>query len=342
VQDEVRYVSLSIGVGGLLARMPDEVTKTGYGDCKDKSLLLRTMLDKMGIEAYVALTDLDEGHGLAELKPAIWSFDHAIVKVVVDGATYWMDPTASHEAGDIYSSTVPDYGYALPLSGGDQQQLEPIEVPYNSIWTSNVDEVYEFGVLGAYFTVTTIWDGPAANSFRQRVGSAPLAQISEDYLDYYAHRYPGIRLLAPIAVEDDKSLNRMVVTERYLIPTTALYADGLREDFEFSADDFASMLPDPQVKPRVAPMDLGALSNAYHRVSVYGAPIDFTVPDAVSLYNDGFSYSFSGYAPAHGELVLEWSFNWNTRVVQPEAVAQILTDGDIVGENSWFTWDLRP
>ncbi|MGL5010324.1 MAG: DUF3857 domain-containing protein, partial [Paracoccaceae bacterium] len=306
VQDDLRYVSLSIGTGGLLARLPEEVTLTGYGDCKDKALLLRTMLDKMGIEAYVALTDLDEGHDLDDLKPSIWSFDHAIVKVVVDGTTYWMDPTASHEAGDLYSSAIPDFGHALPLSGGDQQQLEPIEGGYNAVWTRNIDEVYDFTPLGAYLTVTTSLYGPSANAFRQHAAATPIADISEEYRAYYARRYPGLRLLAPVDVADDGLSNSIILIERYLIPAPALLGE-MREDFEFAAEDYTSDLPEPGDKPRVAPLDFGSMRSDYHRVTVYNSPIEFTVPDPVNVYNDGFTYSVYGYVPAPRELVLEWS-----------------------------------
>lgn len=341
VQNDLRYVSLSIGAGGLLARLPAEVTRTGYGDCKDKALLLRTMLDKMGIEAYAAFTDLDEGHALTDLKPSVWSFDHAIVKVVLGGVTYWMDPTASHEAGDIYSAVVPDFGYALPLSGGDQQVLEPIDASYTSIWSRNVDEMYDFTTLGAYLTVTTTLYGPAANSFRQRAASLPVAQMSDEYLDYYASRYPGVRMLAPVAIADDMLMNQTILTERYLIPAPAL-TGALREDFEFAAENYAASLPAAGADPRTAPLDVGVLRSDYHRITVYNAPIDFTVPDTVSAYNDGFSYSFSGYAPAAGEVVLEWSFSWNMRILQPESVDQVLRDAQLVAENSRFSWDLRP
>jgi hypothetical protein len=342
VQDDLRYVSLSIGDGGLLARLPAVTTASGYGDCKDKALLLRTMLDKMGIEAYVALTDLDEGHGLADLKPALWSFDHAIVKVVVDDAVYWMDPTASHEAGDLFSAATPDYGYALPLSGPNQQQLEPITLSYGSTWTSTVDETYDFSVLGAYLTVVNAWEGPAANSFRQQLGGSSRNRISQEYLDYYAARYPGIRLIAPIDVADDPVFNRITVTERYLIPSPALYADGLREDFEFSAPNFAEDLPPPGAEARIAPLDLGTPANYFHRVSVYDAPIDFTLPDPANIYNDAFSYSFYAYGGDTGSMTLEWSYNATNRVIRPEAVAQVLQDASVVADTAWFTWDLRP
>lgn len=341
VQDDLRYVSLSIGDGSLLARLPAVTTASGFGDCKDKALLLRTMLDKMGIEAYVALTDLDEGHGLPDVKPTLWAFDHAIVKVVVNGTTYWMDPTASHEGGDIYQSAVPDYGYALPLTGPNQQQLEPIDLGYASTWTSAIDEVYDFSLLGVYFTVTTNWNGPAANDFRQNLGSSSRSAISADYLDFYADRYPGIRLLAPIEVTDDRTYNTITVVERYLIPTPALYAGNLPEEFEFSAENYADGLPQA-AGPRIAPLDLGAPVNYFHRVSVYDAPIDFTLPDPASLFNDGFSFNFYAYGGDAGDMTLEWSYYSTNRIVAPDAVAQVLQDAGVVADNAWFTWDLRP
>ena len=341
VQDDLRYVSLSIGVGGLIARTPEEVTRSGYGDCKDKALLLRTMLDKMRIEAYVALTDLDEGHGLDQRKPSTWAFDHAIVKVVLDGSTYWMDPTASHEGGDLYSAVTPDYGFALPLSGKDQQQLEPLIGSYGSTWTTNVDETYRFGLLGAYLTVSTVHYGAAANSYRQRLGSSPRSQISEDYLAYYAGRYPGVRLVAPLDVVDDRLFNQITITEHYLIPITAI-TGRVQENFEFAAEDYAAHLPGAGTAPRVADLDMGGLRSHYHRVSVFNAPIDFTLPDMVSVYNDGFSFSFAGYVPLPREVVMEWSYTQNLRFVPAAGVEQVLRDADVVADNSYFGWDLRP
>ena len=342
VQDDLRYVSLSIGDGSLMARLPAVTTASGFGDCKDKALLLRTMLDKMGIEAYVALTDLDEGRALPQRKPSLWWFDHAIVKVIVNDTTYWMDPTASHEGGDIYTAATPDYGFALSLTGPNQQQLEPIDVSYNSVWSSYVDEVYDFSLLGVYFTVTTNWDGPAANSFRQELGFSSRSVISQNYLAFYADRYPGIRLLGPIEVTDDRATNRMTVVERYLIPAPALYQGGLRNDFEFSSQNYAEGLPHAP-EPRKAPLDLGAPANYFHRVSVYGAPVDLTMPEFASVYNDAFSFNFYAYGgDGAGSIVLEWSYNAINRVIAADAVAQVLQDAAIVADNARFTWDLQP
>jgi transglutaminase-like putative cysteine protease len=43
VQDEIRYVSISIGRGAYQPASPGKVLSRRYGDCKDKSLLLATI-----------------------------------------------------------------------------------------------------------------------------------------------------------------------------------------------------------------------------------------------------------------------------------------------------------
>ncbi len=148
VQDELRYVSLSVGAGGIFARPPAEVTSSGFGDCKDKALLLTVMLRRLGVEAAVALTDIDAGPALPLEVPSLGAFDHAIVRIVVDGQSHWVDPTQSHQGGGFATLTPPDFGWALPLTGPGQRALEPIATTPQRAWATDVTESYLFGPLG--------------------------------------------------------------------------------------------------------------------------------------------------------------------------------------------------
>ncbi|MDP3195505.1 DUF3857 domain-containing protein [Tabrizicola sp.] len=136
VQDELRYVSLSVGAGGYFARPPDAVIASGFGDCKDKSLLLRVILSRLGIEAAVALTDLDAGYGLPDEPPTPYVFDHMILRATLDGHAVWMDPTGAHQAGGLGTATMPDYGYALAVTGGPAS-LERMEVTPTGTWAQD-------------------------------------------------------------------------------------------------------------------------------------------------------------------------------------------------------------
>ena len=52
MQDEVRYLGLENGISAYKPSSPNKVYNQRFGDCKDKSLLLVTMLNQMNIEAY--------------------------------------------------------------------------------------------------------------------------------------------------------------------------------------------------------------------------------------------------------------------------------------------------
>ncbi|HEX8278038.1 MAG TPA: DUF3857 domain-containing transglutaminase family protein, partial [Segetibacter sp.] len=55
VQDEVRYMGIEMGVGSHKPGDPNKIFSQRFGDCKDKSYLLVTMLMELGIEAYPIL-----------------------------------------------------------------------------------------------------------------------------------------------------------------------------------------------------------------------------------------------------------------------------------------------
>src|SRR3954470_10808221 len=51
VSQDFRYVSLSLGIGGYLPRLPAQVLETRYGDCKDKATLFIALARRMGVKA---------------------------------------------------------------------------------------------------------------------------------------------------------------------------------------------------------------------------------------------------------------------------------------------------
>jgi transglutaminase-like putative cysteine protease len=53
VQDDIRYMGVESGIGSIKPFAPEEVAKRRYGDCKDKSLLLVSLLKQVGVtKAY--------------------------------------------------------------------------------------------------------------------------------------------------------------------------------------------------------------------------------------------------------------------------------------------------
>jgi TonB family protein len=106
VAANIRYVSLSFGVGWYQPHSATEVLANRYGDCKDKSTLLDAFFAAEGLNAHSALidsrADLDEG------VPSPGQFDHAITYARVEGKDIWLDSTLG----------VGPFGYLLPQLRG--------------------------------------------------------------------------------------------------------------------------------------------------------------------------------------------------------------------------------
>ncbi len=91
VATNYRYVSLSFGVGRFQPHAASEILQNKYGDCKDKSTLLASLLIASGyqpanvlIHTYVKLQDD---------MPIPSAFNHVITEVMAGKQEYWMDST---------------------------------------------------------------------------------------------------------------------------------------------------------------------------------------------------------------------------------------------------------
>jgi transglutaminase-like putative cysteine protease len=82
VATNIRYVSLSLGLGRYQPRAASVVLQEQYGDCKDKHTLLASLIDAAGLNASAVLIGVT-----AKLDPEVPSpsqFDHVITLVTSD------------------------------------------------------------------------------------------------------------------------------------------------------------------------------------------------------------------------------------------------------------------
>lgn len=178
VQDEVRYLALSIGDAGYVPVAADEVWRSRFGDCKGKTALLLALLRGLGIEAEAALVSLSGGDGLNERAPLVGWFDHVIVRTVIDGEAYWIDGTGSGDRR-LADLAAPPYGWALVLN--DQAgELEPIQRPVARVPT--VDTVIEIDATAgldaeAPFRFENSFTGATALAMRDAVSSLSREQL---------------------------------------------------------------------------------------------------------------------------------------------------------------------
>lgn len=94
----IKYVSIQMGIsrgGGYRPHAASEVLAKLYGDCKDKSNLLRTMLREAGIEAFPVAIFAGDPTYVRKDWPSPHQFNHAIVAIRVS-ESYQAPAVAEH------------------------------------------------------------------------------------------------------------------------------------------------------------------------------------------------------------------------------------------------------
>jgi hypothetical protein len=237
VQDEVRYLAIEIGPYSHQPSPPARVFKRRFGDCKDKSLLLATILSEIGIEAYPALVNTDAEQALSDFQPSPFDFDHCIVKAQAGGNSYWLDPTITLQRGPVSTASTLKYARALVLKEGTRD-LETIPPPPADLLMVSVDQVYtvESHSAAASLSVKTTFRGSEADSMRHSLAGHPISDLAKDFLNYYADTDASISADGLPTVSDDPVSNTIVTVERYRIPDfwngegRYVFADRINEE----------------------------------------------------------------------------------------------------------------
>jgi hypothetical protein len=100
VKRTVRYVSIDLDQAGYVPESASEVFENKYGDCKDKSTLLISMLKEAGIAAYYVLIPTHDVANLVRDFPDPFQFDHCIVAAETKEGCQFLDPTAEDHPFD--------------------------------------------------------------------------------------------------------------------------------------------------------------------------------------------------------------------------------------------------
>ncbi len=105
VKGEIRYVFIDLGKSGYEPESAKKVFENKYGDCKDKSTLLISMLRVAGIPAYYVLIPTSSAGNLIKDFPYPFQFNHCIVAVENEGKRHFIDPVAQTNRFDYLSGS---------------------------------------------------------------------------------------------------------------------------------------------------------------------------------------------------------------------------------------------
>lgn len=259
VQSNVRYLGIEISSGSLIPRHPAEVFERRFGDCKDKTLLLISLLDALGIEARAALVNTGITRGVADHLPSPGVFNHVLVQASIDGSSYWLDPTMPKQTAPLTRLYQPDYGRALPLDTRRAAlvPMRPDDAPPHRREINVTFDLTKGMDQPAGFSITTTNEGLLAEQVRAQLASGSMEVLQKNYLNYYATRYPGVRTTAPIRIDDDAATNRITISESYEIPDFWPRNDAMkRREAGIRVPEIEDLLRPPDSAIRHAPLPL--------------------------------------------------------------------------------------
>lgn len=137
----VNYISINLNAataGGMIPRPAARVFQCNYGDCKDKTTLLRALLDSQGIAAHPVVVYSGEATHVREEWPSPMQFNHCILAIAVDdtvdvpaavthptfGRLVFFDPTSSlTPPGLLAASSLGGFGLVLAGEQGGLVRL---------------------------------------------------------------------------------------------------------------------------------------------------------------------------------------------------------------------------
>ena len=303
IQKDIRYFTVERSIGGFQANHAADIFRNRYGDCKDKTTLLISMLKVAGINAYYV--PVDDRRGVVDPESPSLYGNHMITAIEVpadvqdqrlmaivktkDGKRYLIfDPTDERTpVGNLPSDLQGSYG-TLAAGGASQIFQLPILAPdANGTERKGTFTLAPDGTLTGL--VDTTHSGPEGADLRMMLKNSDEKERRESLESEVAHDVPGVVLnsfqfVQPPALDKPMEVHYKLTAPQYAHQTGPLLLVRPRVvgSHALPFDD----------KPRTVPIDLDATGH-WHDVFDIALPGGYVIdetPDTVTVDFDFASY----------------------------------------------------
>lgn len=317
VQDEIRYLGIESGVHSHEPTDPQIVYSRRFGDCKDKAMLLCTILESLGLRAHPVAVNDGRRQSIAEWQPTPLAFDHVVVQLVCSNRTYWLDPTSSSQRGRLEDRYFRNFGYGLVIDPATTnltkippyQTGKPDRAVFETFRFLNTNGLVEM-------TVKTVAHGKEADDLRQQLAESSRTEIEKSYVDYYANYYPSIQQIAPLHIQEDDARNSIETIERYrIINIWKTSTDGQTLSCSFDARTISEVLQIPKRDSRKTPFRLNHPAHREHHIQIF-LPEEWSIRnESTNILNKWFRFSFS-VRPLRRQVDLDYEYQSLQDVVE--------------------------
>jgi transglutaminase-like putative cysteine protease len=146
MQEETRYVSIQLGIGGLKPFPASFVEEKKYGDCKALSNYMKHLLKTVGINSYAAIIKSGANASPADVDFPNEGFDHVILCVPVENDTLWLECTSKLTPPGIPGNFTENRNALLVTEKGGVLVNTPKSKSEHNQWrSSSTIEIFEDG-----------------------------------------------------------------------------------------------------------------------------------------------------------------------------------------------------
>jgi len=319
VQNEIRYYSIAVGTSSHRPNHPNLTARQRFGDCKDKSLLLSAMLQRLGIRAEPALVSAQVRRRVADFLPTPTAFDHVIVRVQLGGQTYWLDGTRTYQGRSLAKLGFTPFGKALAVTGTPPRDLVDVVAPAVSRSGSEITETFRVVKYGEPTTMLLRqkYYGSGAEWFRSQVAANGIRRAMEALQSDYARDFPNVALSGEATVADDPLGNSVSVEQAFSIPQLFSYEAGRAKMSSVYARSMVPWLRFPGSAERRFPLAL-PFPEAFGHSVVVETPNKVPLPSPPPENWQDRHLALSNRITVDGSRV---TFSYGARVLQDHVAA---------------------
>ncbi|MRX37873.1 DUF3857 domain-containing protein [Flavobacterium sp. LC2016-23] len=183
VQNHINYIYNADEMNGHKPQEPAVTYENKQGDCKAKSVLLKVVLDYLGIESSIVLVNFNTDFYMKYYLPSLLTFNHVIVKINYKGESYFVDATTRDEFGLIENRSFIYFMHYLEVKPNLELQIKPPH-RFSYYAVDEKSELYVENNIGK-LKLTTIYKGNRANNMRKYFKNTNKREIIDSWNNFF-------------------------------------------------------------------------------------------------------------------------------------------------------------
>ena len=236
VQNNTRYISVQVGIGGVQPILASEVDRVKYGDCKGLTNYTQALLREAGVESYY--TVVEAGNEIVDFEddfPTLAQGNHIILAIPNKEDMIWVDCTSQkHPFGFIGDFTDNRNVLLVKDSGSEIIKTEAYINTKNNIYTKADITINEDGSFNSKVQIASKGINYDTRFILQDYSDKDLKDVYKEYWSYINN----LSINSHSFVDDKESV-------------------VLNEDIDISALDYASIKDEKLIfSPNVFNKDL--------------------------------------------------------------------------------------